>query len=889
MGIAGFFLWLQRWYSNCIEDVPQEVVDAAIKGKSLLGKRDARYRYDNFYVDMNGLIHPCCHDTHPLPEPETEEEMFERIFEHLDLLVKIARPRKCLILCIDGVAPRSKMNQQRSRRFRAAEERLESDEISKEVADEIEMKYKLPRPLVRGRWDHNVITPSTAFMERLGVAIKWFIMKKINEDIAWKHLAVVFSDAHTPGEGEHKIMQYIRSLRSQPGYHPRTTHLIQGMDADLICLGLSTHEQHVSIFRNQLTETFSGDMTRFCHFNLSKFREALMKDFSNIPDMKFERVLDDFIFLCFFVGNDFLPHIPLISIKTKGIELLVDHYVRDFNQHSYLTKGGEVYFHRLATFLRNFVDKRMKELQQEYRSVLRSKERAKRNVSERLEQSAYKAEEVLDTLLPDRSNAQEVSDKLLSILVGSRKEQSRFVSNTQPLPFSYLTDNYRDQYYNHKFGWDSDADREVFESNIRRCCAEYLRGTQWVMRYYTKGCPSWEWYYPFYYAPLLQDLAAFTSKVDVTMHISAPLHPVEQLLAVLPRLSVEALPTQLHQAVNDEHSVLGCFYPDKINVDYSEADFSYQGVLRIPFIDSKALSKACQQLIELEEDVGTTLLFLHESNPLCSKLYQLLKMNGVTGHVGTQIVSITADIMSTTPIAGPVSFFADSYPLHSRLKCPDPDLEKCTPFGSLIEDNATHCFLYDLNTQTKYNQSLINVQESSKTAKVGSAKANKQERSLEDLQMQQEKSKKRTKRLRSTSRGMHSTSDTSDGVGSPSAVSEAIVSAKEDCVGTPGPSQTAPASRRSRKDDQNLCAGVNDTHREKITTPEGDQLGKVTRYKKLNKEAKPRNEKSSVVLSPKTTSKGPKARSVNGKIRHHAHPSKMKVKTQKHVLTSSMR
>lgn len=68
------------------------------------------------------------------------------------------------------------------------------------------------------------------------------------------------------------------------------------------------------------------------------------------------------MFLCFFVGNDFLPHVPLISIKTKGIELLLDHYVRDFSVHSYLTQGGNVDFKKLHSFLNNFIASKMNDL-----------------------------------------------------------------------------------------------------------------------------------------------------------------------------------------------------------------------------------------------------------------------------------------------------------------------------------------------------------------------------------------------------------------------------------------------------------------------------------------------------------------------------------------------
>lgn len=173
---------------------------------------------DNLYLDSNGIIHNASHGQGSLSGTLSDEEMISAIFSYIERLFSIIKPKKLLFIAIDGVAPRAKMNQQRSRRFRTARDREVAQHEAQLKGEEVPAEV----------FDSNCITPGTEFMFNLSHWLEYFVSLKMSTDSLWSGVKVIVSGCDTPGEGEHKIMSYIRNLVAQPGYDGTTSHCIYG-------------------------------------------------------------------------------------------------------------------------------------------------------------------------------------------------------------------------------------------------------------------------------------------------------------------------------------------------------------------------------------------------------------------------------------------------------------------------------------------------------------------------------------------------------------------------------------------------------------------------------------------------------------------------------------
>lgn len=224
MGVPKFYRWLSERYPLINSEIDSPLLPP----------------FDCLYLDLNGVIHHATHGNEGVSKKQTDKDVVLITMEYIDKMVKIIKPSKLLYMAIDGVAPRAKMNQQRSRRFRAARDAEQAKREAAARGEEI---------VAADVFDSNCITPGTEFMEMISGHLRYLVQKKLKEDPVWQRFRVFFSGAEVVGEGEHKIMNFIRARKLEPDYSPNLHHCMAGLDADLIMLSLASHEPHFCLLR----------------------------------------------------------------------------------------------------------------------------------------------------------------------------------------------------------------------------------------------------------------------------------------------------------------------------------------------------------------------------------------------------------------------------------------------------------------------------------------------------------------------------------------------------------------------------------------------------------------------------------------------------------------
>ena len=503
MGIKHFWIWFK------------ENFDQHIHTYNLNNTTSVNITVDTLAIDMNGIFHTCAQKVYkygnyaPFKKKllhrnhkRKEEHLFSKVAETISSYLSLVRPKKRLLLCVDGVAGQAKMSQQRQRRFRSAKD-------SSGVG-----------------FDSNCITPGTRFMDNLGKYLDWYIRNQVGNSPIWQNLEVIFSNEKVPGEGEHKIVNYLRKYKEIG-----ESCCIHGMDADLIMLGLASPCEDIYILRD---DSFKFDTTHVV--NLGAVRKELGSRL--ITEGKFNKKhMYDFVLMCYSVGNDFLPQAPGIEILSGGVDSLIASYKDIEEEYGVLTRNykGQLRFNRKSfqAFLEDF-----SQIEEDLLNIKLNKSQS---------------------IMPDRI----LLDSATTNAAGKRVVD---------------LEKYKSNYYKAKFP----------SIDVSSICEEYIKGMQWVLDYYTSGIPSWSWNYPWHYAPFLSDVANHVTNYKTFNYPNdQPFLPFQQLMTVLPEKSSSLLPKCIADLMKENSPILGEFFPQDFEIDLAGKRREWEGIVLLPQVNTQ--------------------------------------------------------------------------------------------------------------------------------------------------------------------------------------------------------------------------------------------------------------------------------------------------------------
>ena len=396
----------------------------------------------NLCLDSNSIIYDVVRGMKVVDE----DALIRAVCAKLDEYLAMVNPTRVYI-AFDGPPPMAKMKQQRERRYKGK---------SDGPAD---------------GWDTVQITPGTTFMLKLDAALTEHF-----KDYGTKYAFFKLSTSAEPGEGEHKIFEWVRTA-------PSGTTFVYGLDSDLIILAL-----------HHLKYTEGIHMMR-------EFKEEMkLLDIAKLAT-QIEQVvgagkLFDYIFMVFFLGNDFLPHFPALNLRTKGLDTLLHTYAQVIPKQEHLYDGTSINWRNVQTLVHALA-------QREERDIVR---------------------EYLDRGKQAVEDTEENTPRL-------RRELEHYINPTES--------GWEHRYYT------TLLKTEPSKLAVDQVCAKFYEMLAWNAMYYTKGCPNWDVYYPYMYPPLLKDLDKRPQTTTPTWGESKPKTTSDLLAFVLPKEKHHYSPTTL--------------------------------------------------------------------------------------------------------------------------------------------------------------------------------------------------------------------------------------------------------------------------------------------------------------------------------------------------------
>ena len=526
MGIPSYFSYIVKNHLNIIKKLSLTTIQV-----------------NNLYLDCNSIIYDAIHNIDFTKLVESDVECIIRnVFNTIDQYISILKPDNNLFIAFDGVAPVAKLEQQRERRFKS----LYQNDISKKI-------YKNLKP---DPWNTASITPGTKFMARLNECVRQYY----NSPSKFNVKNIIISPSDKYGEGEHKLFDFIRTF---PNEHSSQNTVIYGLDADLIMLSINHLPIAPNIYLFRETPHFIQSISIELEPNetylldIPELARIITLDMNHGAELNFEQQKNriyDYIFMCFFLGNDFMPHFPSINIRTGGVDKMINAYkatIGSTNENLY--DGKKIVWknvRKLIEFLANLEEDYFKQ---------EMKLRDKRD-------RVFLPEETPDDKF-----------KKFDALPTYERQLEKYINPHKP--------GWQSRYYKHLFQIDMDDMRK------KQVCTNYLEGLEWTMKYYTTGCPDWRYKYNYHYPPLLTDLIHYVPYFDIEFidnKTAKPVAELVQLCYVLPKQSLHLLPSKLHNTLlaNKSH-----WYQSNCDFLWAYCRYFWESHVLLPEIDIDELEQ----------------------------------------------------------------------------------------------------------------------------------------------------------------------------------------------------------------------------------------------------------------------------------------------------------
>ena len=568
------------------------------------GIKNGQTKCDYFFMDYNGIVYNAYEnikkniEENNFSKDKIENMVLEEVISITKTLIcTVVKPSKITYIALDGPAPRAKMVQQRSRRYKAV--------MEKDFMKDLKNKFKIDES--KDIWDRSAnISPGTEFMEKLSNRI----IKAMKEKTFQTHnnsMKVIFNNGNTPGEGEHKFLGLLRNMRDMDSKKDDKIYLY-GRDADLIILAVCTHKSNIHIIReiqlendkvlNELYEDYIYLELNIDNLKTGFYNDIIKKDsFKEKSGLKVTKknkicLLNDYIFLTFLAGNDFVLSLPFLKIKKNSLEKIINIYqdIKD-DYDTYLVEFDYKNDSKPSInidFLKKIYENGSK----------KEDEWMKRDIQKEVDKylSGYIDERTKESE-SKLSEFDKIKTRYTHMHISSPHHPlfKLYQEEIRLLNYNKSYDTWSNEYYKNFLGIQ-DKTNSNDKDTINLCIENYLESLYFTLNYYYVGCPSWSWHYKFRVAPLLGDIFNYldNNKIDKinecnNFNLDKPMTPFQQLLFILPPQNSHILPEVLRPIMTDDKIGASQYYPESIRIDAAFGGKTMYSEAILPEINDKYL------------------------------------------------------------------------------------------------------------------------------------------------------------------------------------------------------------------------------------------------------------------------------------------------------------